>query len=102
MEEGQGLTGWREAEHIFLSADRDTAFQEALRLGYAEEYSLIPPEDDDRHPEIDIRFAEVVYLEERGRERTAFEVDRGERPATQKIDFDHALDPEGRMPQPIF
>ena len=35
LEQGRGLDHWREAEHIFLSADRETAFQEALRIGYA-------------------------------------------------------------------
>jgi hypothetical protein len=104
LEEGYGLTHWRESEHIFLSENRDAAFQEALRLGYAEEHSLIPNEDDDRNPVIDCRFAEVVYLEERGMGRTAFEVYLGERPrqATERIDFDHVFDPEGRVPQPIF
>ena len=102
MEEGHGLTHWREAEHIFLSENRDTAFQEALRLGYAEEHSLIPNEDDDRNPEIDFRFAEVVYLEELGMRRTTFEVYLGERQATERIDVDHVFDPEGQVPQPIF
>lgn len=102
MEEGHGLTQWREAEHIFLSENRETAFQEALRLGYAEECSLIPTEDDDRNPTIDFRFAEVVYLEELGMGRTAFEVYLGERPATERIDFDHVFDPENRVPQPVF
>jgi hypothetical protein len=102
MEEGLGLTRWREAEHIFLSENRDTAFQEALRLGYTEEHSLIPNEDDDRNPEIDFRFAEVVYLEELGIGRTAFEVHLGERQATEQINFDHVFEPEGRLPQPIF
>src|SRR5947207_7411175 len=66
LEEGYGLTHWRESEHIFLSENRDAAFQEALRLGYAEEHSLIPNEDDDRNPVIDCRFAEVVYLRNGG------------------------------------
>ena len=42
LEEGRGLDHWREAEHIFISEDRETAFQEALRIGYAGEYSLSP------------------------------------------------------------
>ena len=68
MEEDQGLTHWREEEHIFLSENRELAFQEALRIGYAEESSLIPNESDDL-PVIDYRFAEVVYLEEQGCDR---------------------------------
>jgi hypothetical protein len=31
LEEGVGLVHWREAEHIFLSEDREAAFQKALR-----------------------------------------------------------------------
>jgi hypothetical protein len=50
MEEQWGLYRWREAEHIFLSEDRDTAFQEALRIGHAEEHSLIPALDQKNAP----------------------------------------------------
>lgn len=64
MEEGHGLMRWREAEHIFLSDSRETAFQEALRIGRAEEYSLLP--DERNEVAIDCRFAEVVSLEEFG------------------------------------
>jgi len=101
MEEGRGLTQWREEEHIFLSTSRETAFQEALRLGYAEEYSLIPQPGDDL-PVVDIRFVEVVYLEEQGAVPSAFKVYIGEKKALERIDFDHVFDPEGRVPQPIF
>jgi hypothetical protein len=73
MEEGQGLTRWREEEHIFLSESRQLALQEALRIGHAEESSLIPNEGDDL-PAVDFRFAEVVYLEEQGTRPTAFKV----------------------------
>jgi hypothetical protein len=41
LEEGHGLCQWGEAEHIFLSEDREAAFQEALRLGYAESIRLL-------------------------------------------------------------
>jgi hypothetical protein len=102
LEEGRGLDHWREAEHIFLSDDRETAFQEALRIGKAEEYSLIPTKDQKGAPEIDCRFAEVVYLEELGTGRTAFEVYLGERAATERIAFDHEFNPAGRVPPPIF
>ena len=101
MEEGHGLTRWREAEHIFLSENRDAAFQEALRIGHAEECSLIPNQGDDL-PLVDFRFAEVVYLQELGTGRTAFEVYIGEKKADEQIAFDHVFDPEGRVPEPIF
>jgi hypothetical protein len=48
LEEGRGLAHWREAEHIFISEDRETAFQEALRIGYAGEYSFRPAPDQRR------------------------------------------------------
>lgn len=101
MEEGEGLTRWREEEHIFLSESRELAFREALRIGYAQECSLIPQEGDSL-PVVDFRFAEVVYLEEQGMEPTAFRVYLGEKEATDAIDFDHIFDPEARAPQPVF
>jgi len=101
MEEGQGLTRWREEEHIFFSESREMAFQEALRIGYAEECSLIPRDGDDM-PVVDFRFAEVVYLEEQGTAPTAFKVYLGEKKATERIDFYHVFDPEVQVPQSIF
>jgi hypothetical protein len=102
LEEGRGLDHWREAEHIFLSADRDTAFREMLRVGEEGEYSLTPTKEEKGVPVMDCRFAEVVYLQELGMERTAFEVHLGDKRATERIAFDHDFDPAGRMPQEIF
>jgi hypothetical protein len=100
MEEGYGLVRWREAEHIFLSDSRETAFQEALQTGRAREYSLIP--DERNAVAIDCRFAEVASLEELGTGRTRFEVWLGDKEATERIDFDHAFDLEGKVPEPTF
>src|SRR5919108_4648931 len=97
LEEGRGLTQWREAEHIFLSEDQDTAFQEALRIGYAEEHSLAPTKEQKGVPVIDCRFAEVVYLQEWGSGRTAFQVNLGDKKATERIAFDHEFDPAGQV-----
>lgn len=47
-----------EAEYICLSDSREAAFQEALRIGQSEEYSLFP--DERNNVTIDCRFAEVV------------------------------------------
>ena len=102
LEQGRGLDHWREAEHFFLSADRETAFQEALRIGYEGEYSLTPAPDQKRSPSFDCRFAEVEYLEELGMGRTSFEVYLGEKPARAAIGFDHEFDPAARVPAPIF
>ena len=102
LEKGHGLYRWREAEHIFLSEARETAFQEALRLGYAGEYSLAPAPDQKAAPTIDCRFAEVEHLEELGMGRTAFEVYLGEKPACETIAFDHEFDPAAHVPAPII
>ena len=102
LEEGRGLDHWREAEHIFLSDDRDTAFEEALRIGHAEEHCLIPTKEQKGVPEVDCRFAEVVYLEELGMGRTAFEVYLGDKETTERIEFDQQFDPDGRVPPTMF
>jgi hypothetical protein len=102
LEEGRGLYQWREAEHIFLSEDRDSAFQEVLRIGYAGEWSVCPTREQKDAPTIDCRFAEVEYLEELGMGRTAFEVNLGEKPAGERIEFDHQFDPAAHVPAPMF
>jgi hypothetical protein len=102
LEEVHGLYRWREAEHIFLSEDRETAFQEALRIGYSEEWSVTPTPDQMNAPTIDCRFAEVEYLQELGMGRTAFEVYLGEKPACEAIGFDHEFDPAAHVPGLIF
>lgn len=102
LEEERGLDHWTEAEHIFLSEDRETAFQEALRIGFAGEYSLCPAPDQEPAPSFECRFAEVEYLEELGTGRTSFEVCLGEKPAREAIGFDHEFDPAAHVPGPIF
>jgi hypothetical protein len=102
LEEGRGLDHWREAEQIFLSEDRETAFQEALRIGYAGEYSLSPAPDQEPAPSFDYRFAKVEYLEELGMGRTSFAVYLGEKPAREAIRFDHEFNPAAHVPGPIF
>ena len=100
MEQGSGLDHWEEAEHIFLSENRETAFQQALRTGWQREHSLTPEAEDVGR--IDCRLAEIVYLEELGEGRTAFDVYLGDREATEQIGFDHQFDPAGRVPPPLF
>jgi hypothetical protein len=102
LEEGWGLYQWREADHIFLSEDRETAFQQALRMGYADEHTLVPAADQPPAPTIECRFAEVVYLEELGVSPTSIQVYLGERPVDERIGFDHQFDPAAREPGPIF
>ena len=102
LEEGRGLYQWREAEHIFLSEDRDTAFQEVLRIGYSKEWSVAPNPEHTNAPTIDCRFAEVEYLEELGMGRTAFEVYLGEKPACEALGFEHEFEPAAHVPAEIF
>jgi len=102
LEEGRGLDHWREAEHIYLSEDREAAFQEALRIGQAGEYSLSPAPDQEPGPSFDCRFAEVEYLEELAVGPTSFEVYLGEKPAREAIGFDHAFDPAAHVPGSIL
>ena len=85
-----------------LSEDRETAFQEALRIGYAGQYALIAAPDQKQTPAIACRFAKVVYLEELGIGLTAFEVDLGEKEGTESIAFNHEFHPAAHMPGPIF
>ena len=67
MEEGRGLDHWLEAEHIFQSDSREAAFAEALRIGHSQEYVVVP--DRGRVTTLEHRLAEVVYLEEKVRNR---------------------------------
>ena len=99
MEEGYGIQHWRESEHIFLSEDRESAFQEALRIGWQQEHALV---GDDGSPDMDHRLAEVVYLDCLGVDKTACEVYLGEKEARERIGFDHIFEPAGQAPPPSF
>lgn len=102
LEQGRGLDHWREAEHFFLSEDRETAFQQALRIGAHGEYSLRSACDQEDTPRFECRFAKVEYLEELGTGRTSFELYLGEKPAREAIGFDHMFDPAAHVPGPLF
>jgi hypothetical protein len=102
LKEGRGLHHWRESEYFFLSTDRETAFQEALRIGYQGECWLNPSPDRRKAPRLRCRFAEVQYLEELGADRTLFQVYLGEKASRETIGFDHEFDPVGHVPAPIF
>lgn len=102
LKEGRGLDRWRESEQFFLSEDWETAFQEALRIGYEGECWLNPSPDLQKTPRLHCRFAEVCYLEELGTGRTSFAVFLGEKPARETLGFDHQFDPAGHVPAPVF
>jgi hypothetical protein len=78
MVEGkEGLRQWEEAVHIFLSEDRDTAFQRALEIGHRAEHSL----------------------DCLGADQTEFQVVLGASRATERLPFEHMFDPEGSEPE---
>src|ERR1039458_3811769 len=79
MVEGkEGLRHWEEAVHIFLSDDRDTAFQRALEIGHQAEHS-----HDEGRRWVESRLAQVVKLDCLGADQTEFEVVLGSSRATE-------------------
>jgi len=98
MEEGKlGLREWKEAVHIFLSEDAQTAFQQALQIGYQEQQYHTEGRRD-----VVTLLAEVVMLRCLGSDRTRFEVDLGMRKAREKLPFEHGFHPEEHMPKSFF
>ncbi|MGC9200272.1 MAG: hypothetical protein ACP5E5_15415 [Acidobacteriaceae bacterium] len=98
MVEGkEGLREWKEAVHLFLSEDAQTAFQQALRIGRLGE---------DLHTEgrreVETRLAEVVRLDCLGTNQTEFEVRLGSSRASRRLPFDHVFKPEEHMPESPF
>ena len=93
----EGLREWKEAVHIFLSEDDQTAFQQALEIGRLGE---------DVHPEgrreVETRLAEVVRLDCLGGSPTQFEVSLGSSKARERLPFDHVFKPEEHMPESPF
>ena len=98
MVEGkEGLREWKEAVHIFLSEDQETAFQQALELGRKGE-SI----HREGRRNIETRLAEVVRLDCLGLAQTQFEVRLGSSKAKECLPFEHLFYPEQHMPEPVF
>ena len=98
MVEGkQGLRHWEEAVHIFLSEDRDTAFQRALEIGHQAEHS-----HDEGRRWVESRLAQVVRLDCLGGDPTEFQVVLGYSKPTEHLPFEHMFDPEGSVPESPF
>lgn len=98
MVEGkEGLRQWEEAVHIFLSDDRDTAFQRALEIGH---------QGEGRHEEgrrwVESRLAQIVWLDCPGADQTEFQVGLESSRATARLPFEHMFDPEGSEPESPF
>ncbi|MGH9606441.1 MAG: hypothetical protein ACRD3N_12180 [Terracidiphilus sp.] len=98
MVEGkEGLREWKEAVHIFLSQDEQTAFQQALEIGHLGE-----DVHSEGRREVETRLAEVVRLDCLGSDRTQFEVRFGSSKATERLTFDHVFTPQAHMPESAF
>jgi hypothetical protein len=98
MVEGkEGLREWREAVHIFLSEDEQTAFQQALEIGRLGEDG-----HTEGRREVETRLAEVVRLDCLGSNQTQFEVRLSSSKAREHLPFDHDFKPEEHMPESPF
>jgi hypothetical protein len=98
MVEGkEGLRGWKEAVHIFLSEDVQTAFQQALEIGRLGEDIYT-----EGRREVETRLAEVVRLDCLGSDQTQFEVRLGSCKAREHLPFEHVFNPEEHMPESPF
>jgi hypothetical protein len=98
MVEGkEGLRHWEDAVHIFLSEDRDTAFQRALEIGHKAEHS-----HDEGRRWVESRLAQVVRLDCLGADPTEFQVVLGTSRATEHLPFEYMFDPEGSEPESPF
>ena len=98
MVEGkEGLREWKDAVHIFLSEDEQTAFQQALEIGrHGEEYHT------EGRREVETRLAEIVRLDYLGSNQTHFEVRLGSSKPTERLPFEHVFKPEEHMPESTF
>lgn len=97
MVEGkEGLREWKEAVHIFLSEDQQTAFQQALKIG-----RLGEDVHTEGRREVGTRLAEVVRLHCLG-SQTQFEVRLGSSKARERLPFNYIFKPEEHMPESPF
>ena len=90
MAEGkQGLREWKEAVHIFLGEDEQTAFQRALEIGQRGE-----DVHDEGSRAVETRLAEFVRLDCLGSNQTQFEAGLGSSKARKRLPFEHIFHPE--------
>ena len=98
MVEGkEGLREWKEAVHIFLSEDEQTAFRQALEIG-----RLGEDVHTEGRREVETRLAEVVRLHCLGSNQTQFEVRLGSSKARERLPFNYIFKPEEHMPESPF
>jgi hypothetical protein len=98
MVEGkEGLREWKEAVHILLSEDEQTAFQQAIEMGrQGKGYHT------EGRREVETRLAEIVRLDSLGSNQTQFEVRLGSSKPTECLPFEHVFKPEEHMPESAF
>lgn len=85
----QGLREWEDAVYFLLSEDDDSAFQQALKIGWRERDGW-----EDGRRWVEKRLAQVVSLECLGSDQTEFMVHLGYRRPTDRLPFEHEFDPE--------
>lgn len=98
MVEGrEGLRCWEESIHVFTSKNQDTAFQHALQIGRQQQGC---------HSEgrrwVEKRLAQVVTLDNLGKDLQDFEATWYTTKATEHLPFEHVFDPEAHKPATMF
>jgi hypothetical protein len=98
MVEGrEGLRCWEESIHFFASKNRETAFQHALQIGRQQEAC-----HNEGRRWVEKRLAQVVTLDNLGKDLTEFEGTWYTEQPTEHLAFKHVFDPEGSKPATMF
>jgi hypothetical protein len=98
MVEGkEGLRHWMESVYIFRSESRETAFRQALEMGYQREGLSKDGRRLVRH-----QFAAVLTLDALGQDPWRFQVDLEVKKPEVHLPFEHVFDPAGTEPAPFF
>lgn len=93
-----GLRRWEESAYIFQSENHETAFQQALAMGYRQQNIR-----KEGRRLIATRLAGIVSLDCCGVNPSAFPLSpRSSRKATGHLPYDHDFDPESSFPPPSF
>lgn len=94
MVEGkQGLRAWEDAVYFFMSEDQESAFQQALEIGWREREG-----HEEGRRWVEKRLARIVSLECLGSNPADFGVQLGFRRAAERLPFEHEFDPQGTPP----
>jgi hypothetical protein len=97
VEGREGLRCWEESIHVFRSRNQETAFQHALQIGRQQQGC---------HSEgrrwVEKRLAQVVTLDNLGKDLKDFEVTWYTKKPTEDLPFEHVFDPEGSKPATMF